>query len=285
MATPEQQSRAGLELVTSAAVSAVQDQLTDDVSQTAQVFSILGPAVVQEYGNAAATLALDFYDQAREAANVVELFTPTPIVRVREDYIVGNLAGWALEPVRLPEPDVELTYSRIAEVIQLETARAYRETTTENAKRDPAAVGWKRIARTDGCPMCQMLADKGAVFTKATARFAAHPDCNCTAAVQFKNGEVGPPASVMQYVASQRKRTPEQQYVLKKYLHENFGAPEPTIPDSMTSAAKRASGAGGFASLTKAQVELQIGITEMLKPTEWRSNQLARLRKRLAELT
>jgi hypothetical protein len=67
-----------------------------------------------------------------------------------------------------------------------------------------------------------MLADRGAVFSEATASFAAHTDCHCAARPEFANGEHGPEASVEQYLASTKNRTPAQRARLREYLNENY---------------------------------------------------------------
>jgi hypothetical protein len=69
-----------------------------------------------------------------------------------------------------------------------------------------------------GCKLCRMLADRGAVYRHDTARFAAHPNCHCGAEPVFGANDTGETASVMQYVASKRNRTPAQQAELRDYL-------------------------------------------------------------------
>ena len=45
---------------------------------------------------------------------------------------------------------------------------------------------------------------------KETVSFAAHKSCGCAARPEFEGGDYGPEASVVQYMASQKNRTPEQ---------------------------------------------------------------------------
>lgn len=233
----DEQARVALTLVTAAAVAEAQELITPDPVASAEALAQVAPLIVAEYGGAAAELAVGYYDELRDAApSVTSLFRAEPFVTVREKQVVGWSAGWSLDPIRKAlendladiEAEMETARERLAEVIQLEAARAFRETVEQNTLRDDEAVGWARIVRAEGCPFCRMLADRGAVYAKETARFASHPNCNCTARAAFK-GDPGPEASVMQYVASRRKRTPDQQAALKQYLHENFGGPVPKV--------------------------------------------------------
>jgi hypothetical protein len=287
-AQADEEARAGLTLVTAAAVAKASALVTpDDPAKSASVLAEAAPMIVEQYGGAAAALALDYYDGLRAAQNVRARFSPDPVVAVRHDLIVGQIAGWALGPLRDIEKQAEIEMAavmaevetRMAEVIQIETARSFRETIREGIQPDPDAEGWRRVTRGDGCPFCRMLASKSAVFVKElSARFAAHPNCNCAARPVF-NGEDGDEIDVMQYVASQRVRTDEQQAALKQYLHERFDGPKPR--NAQHDGPRRGA---GFDSLTRNQIELQIRIAEGLKPSEWRTRQLARLRARRRDL-
>lgn len=97
-----------------------------------------------------------------------------------------------------------------------------RETIRRTTAADPRAVGWKRILNAGACQFCRMLADRGAVYREATATFAAHKGCGCSAAPVFLGGEVGPEASVEQYLASQKTRTDAQKRQLRDYLNTNY---------------------------------------------------------------
>ena len=173
------------------------------------------PEVIAYYALGSSALAADYYDESRLVAGARGRFTAEPVIPDRAEKI-RRASRWAA--AALVDPTVTQTVeSRIAEVVQLEVARAHRETVTENQKRDPAAAGWKRIARGDGCKFCLFLAARGAVYRKG--RFAAHSNCNCTAAPVFKGGEVGPEASVAQYAASSRRRSAAERARLRDWLN------------------------------------------------------------------
>lgn len=178
------------------------------------------PEIIGYYSEGSAALAADFYEEERDRAGVRTRFAATAVVSDRVVKIRRGVA-WAADPLFSDPDDFLSTSGRLAEVVQLETARPFRDTITTNRSRDPEAVGWRRIT-AGGCRLCRMLADRGAVYKHDTARFAAHPSCKCTAQPVFTANDTGEEASVMQYVASLRKRSPAQQAALREYLHEFY---------------------------------------------------------------
>jgi hypothetical protein len=214
MPTPSE-SRAALALVTGAAVEAATRLLGSlSGSPESKRTDLLGvvPEVIAYYSDGSSALAADFYDDERDAAGARGLYLAEPVILDRGRKI-GNAIAWAAEPLITGDGDA---VGRLAEVVQLETARPYRDTITTNRQRDPAAVGWRRVS-SGGCKFCRMLADRGAVFKESTARFASHENCNCTAQPVFETQD-GPEASVMQYVASKRRRTAKERQALREYL-------------------------------------------------------------------
>lgn len=229
MTTPEQ-ARTGLQLVTTAAKADIQTVAETAGQRPARVRVALfatAPLIVGEYATGAATLATDWYDELRDMAQPRSLFAPQPLVRVTEDAVSAAVAV-ATEPLYRIEQGVELeiktalqeSLAAVEAEAQKLVASAFRDTMTENATEDPDAEGWRRFARPGGCKFCQMLADKGAVYTEATVDFAAHTDCHCLAAPAFDPD--APKASVMQYVASKKRRTAKERAALRDYLNEHF---------------------------------------------------------------
>ena len=215
------ESRVALQLVTSAAVSGgltLLNSVSGSVSQKRSLLLDATPEIIAYYSDGSAALAADFYDDQREIAAPPKLFVAEPVVSGRTKKIF-NATAWATAP--LLDDDHALAASRLADVIQLESSRPFRDTILANRRRDPSAVGWRRVT-SGGCKMCLMLAARGAVYTDQTARFAAHPHCKCTAQPVFSTDDFGEEASVMQYMASRRRRTPAQQARLRNYLNENF---------------------------------------------------------------
>ena len=209
--------------MTSAAVTAAVTALgrvTGPPEEQRAVLLEAVPGLITYYSEGSAALAADFYDDERERAAPPKLYLAEPVIEDRTVKIRRGVA-WAADPLFGDAPDLGAAGSRLAEVVNLETARPYRDTILTNRRRDPSAVGWRRVTN-GGCKLCRMLADRGAVFMDTTARFAAHPSCKCTAQPVFSSEDYGDEANVMQYVASRRKRTHEQQAALREYLRVNY---------------------------------------------------------------
>lgn len=232
MATRPDQIRNGLTLITAAAAAElrqVADAYAEPQAQSAALF-VAAPLIVSEYMDGSSALALDWYEELREESPATSPFVPQPVTTLREDYI-GNVVGWATKPLLEAVPDVladieaemVLALAKIEAEIQKEVAAAFRETIVENVQDDPDAVGWRRFARPQACNFCRLLADKGAIFKADSARFAAHTNCHCLAAPVF-DGQPGEQASVEQYTASRRTRTPAERQALREYLADKYGA-------------------------------------------------------------
>lgn len=211
------ESRAALQLVTAGAVNTAVSILgklngSPEVQRAALLDGI--PDLIGYYSDGSSALAADFYDDERVRAAAPGSFGAEPVVLDRTVKIRRAIA-WSAAPLFDGVGDAA---GRLAEVVQFETARPFRDTITTNRQRDPEAVGWRRVA-SSGCAFCQMLASKGAIYRADSARFASHPHCHCTAAPVFGSNDTGEEISTLQYVASKRSRTPEQRATLRDYLN------------------------------------------------------------------
>jgi hypothetical protein len=208
-----QQTRAALVLVTDRAVADAVSLISSDPRATRDRLLVATPEIVSYYSDGTAALAADYYDDRRFEANVSGRFTADPIIDLREEQIRRGVL-WSVEPL-YGVTDVPLAAERVAQVVQYETANPFRDTITSNTRRDPRAVGWRRIAG-GGCQFCNMLAGRGAVYTDATAHFASHPHCRCSAEPVFE-GERYVEASELQNLGS-HERTAAQQEELNAAL-------------------------------------------------------------------
>lgn len=206
--------RRALEVVTTKAVA---DAIkAARLADTADSLTDLILALIALYSDATATLGVDHYDDARDIATATQRFRSEPIVNLREEKIVKGVQ-WAAGPMYGDYPDVVMGEQRLGEVVQLETARPFRDTVLTNSDRDPSSVGWRRNLNPGACKFCRMIAGNGSVYRESTARFASHPSCYCSASPVF-DGDAGPEASVLQYTASLKHKTPSQKQKLNAYL-------------------------------------------------------------------
>lgn len=207
------------------ALQAVTDQATADSVAVLRLAGSLDdvivtvPGIIEVYSDAAAAIAAEHYDELRDAARATGSFRALTVVEVREEQIRRGLL-WSAQPL-IADPglsDLTVVESRLASVVSAETARPFRDTILANTEADPASVGWSRHCKVDGCKFCRMLASRGAVYRSDRALFASHPRCSCTAVPVFRGESIGPEADVLQYTASQRRRTPADQERLRRHL-------------------------------------------------------------------
>lgn len=220
--TTASENRRALTLVASTAVAAATDLLRglDGIPST-QRDDLLDavPEIIAYYSLGTSALAADFYDDERERAGARGRFLAEPVILDRSEKI-RRAVIWAADP--LFQGNQADAASRLAEVVQLETARPNRDTILVNRRRDPESTGWRRVTSGQGCKFCRMLAGRAAVYREETVRFASHTNCMCTAWPVFRSNDDGVSADVLQYTASKRKRTEAEKARLRDYLNENF---------------------------------------------------------------
>lgn len=233
MATSPSAVRRGLAVVTAAAVAdmhRVTEAAGDDPRALRAALFAAVPLIVSDYSDAAATLAVDWYAETRAEVVTRRAYRPRPMKTVTDDTVRAVVARtteplWANGTFTLTaeiDAEVARAVANLDGELELLVSDGFRETIVGNTLEDPEAVGWKRHANPGACKFCRMLAAKGAVYKKATARFAAHPNCYCIAGPAIGGQEEWAEATPMQYLASERVRTPEQKKNLRAYLKKNY---------------------------------------------------------------
>lgn len=152
------------------------------------------PALVGTYGDAAAVLAAEWYDEIRTEAAPRGRFDADP-VNV-PDSGEQALVGWALSTAT----DYGSFQSLVEGGMHRRIANHSRLTVARSSVADSQAAGWKRIG-VGACAFCRMLIQRDVLYSEATADFAAHDDCNCQAYPLIKGAE---PVDVKKYVKSSR---------------------------------------------------------------------------------
>jgi len=164
------------------------------------------PTLVTEYGDIAATVAADWYDNLRVAAGIRGTFAAVLADGVPDAAVTSTVrfgAGHLFTDV--PSGTLDFLSGAVSKYV----LQPGRDTIVGSARADPSAHGWYRISG-GGCSFCEMLAGRGAVYREDSADFAAHDHCKCGVAPSWD--KTRPEADVMQYEASQRtsSMTPEQ---------------------------------------------------------------------------
>lgn len=203
MATPERLRRGERELTVAAIaeLTVLWRQVATE-ADARELLNELLPPLIRTYGQAAATLAADWYDEARAAAEVPGTFTALPVGL--DDQGSNALAQWAAST----GTDTASVLSLAAGGTQRRILSWSRQTVMSASLTDPAAEGWQRVASPTACGFCRMLADRGAVFSESSVDFGAHDHCSCGAVAAFK-GRPRPVKPVRGYSPSERRLSPE----------------------------------------------------------------------------
>lgn len=152
------------------------------------------PDLGRAYGDAAASLAADYYEGAREAAEARGRFSPI-LAEQPTPARWEALARWGVDPLFSDDPNAATALTRIQGGMQRSVADQHRLTVVRSSIEDPAAAGWRRVGVGDSCGFCRMLIDRrkdggGGVYTESSVTFRSHDHCNCAAAPDFSSNVV-----------------------------------------------------------------------------------------------
>lgn len=159
--------------------------------------------VVTRYGDMSASLAAEFYDSQRTAANVGDDFTASLADPLAADQ-TETVLRWATHDVWPLDGEAEGRREPLASrlavaerqteaVTQKLVADQGRETMRQAVRADREAVGYARAAALGACAFCRLMASRGMVYkTAGTAgrdandRFSGdasvakfHDNCHC----------------------------------------------------------------------------------------------------------
>lgn len=139
------------------------------------------PALVTQYGDIAATVAADWFEELREVEGVSGRFRPPLGPSVPLEQVNGRLgyATRASGPLFLGDSATLTAFlSMMANEYALQPGR---ETIIEAARKDKAAFA--RVPEPGACKFCLMLASRGFVYSKDTVGDSKkfHGKCRCNA--------------------------------------------------------------------------------------------------------
>lgn len=139
------------------------------------------PVLIGQYGDIAATVAGDWFEELRDAEGVsgtfrVPLADPVPLDQVNSRL---GYATRAAGPLFLGDSATLFAFlSMMANEYALQPGR---DTVMQAAHKDDAA--WARVPEPGACKFCLMLASRGFVYSKDTAGDSKkfHGKCRCNA--------------------------------------------------------------------------------------------------------
>lgn len=158
--------------------------------------------VVSQYGDIAASMAAEWYEDIRISEGVRGTFRALPQASPYDSDAVEGMVRRAVGPMFDESPDVAAVMRTVAQNAGKYVLAASRETVRKNSFIDPRGAGFQRIARPGSCDFCLMLVGRGAVYKRETAFFASHGACNCAAVPSWDRG--APEVDVALYEASKR---------------------------------------------------------------------------------
>lgn len=170
-----------------------------DVAQVREAMIEVAELAAASYGEVGSLLAAEYYEDLRAASGARGRYTASVVT----DYDAAEIRsgmGWAVDP--LNDEDSATALKKVLTVTGTAVSLLPTRTVRENVRHDPQAQGWHRIARAGGCDFCVMLSQRGAVYKRETADFAAHGNCRCTAKPSWDPS--APEVDVGAYVASER---------------------------------------------------------------------------------
>jgi hypothetical protein len=148
-------------------------------------------ALVYQYQLAAIALAVEYYQQARDAADV------------DGPYRIPVVTPWALAAIvaylRAAAATVDATRfaEMVSDVAQNLAISAGTDQLFSAISGDPTKVRWARVTRPDACSFCLMLATRGAVYrTEQSGSFRAHVKCRCDVEMAFSTATYEAPAHI-----------------------------------------------------------------------------------------
>jgi hypothetical protein len=150
-----------------------------DAVATSAALQVFMPELMNQYGDVAATVAANFFDDIREAANVKRAYRAVLSEPLPAEQIQASTRA-VIQPL-FGVSDPEQALSNLNDVTDRLVKQAGRNTVELNVAKDPVKARYARVptgAKT--CAFCLALASRGAVYlSKTSAAHGYHGDCDC----------------------------------------------------------------------------------------------------------
>lgn len=134
------------------------------------------PAVTATYGQAAAVVAADWYDESRSAQRVPGRFRAVMAPTFPSEYVRKRIRFGAAH-LFTETPQLMLPF--LLDSMQEYVLQPGRDSILRSVATDREAKGWERVTRPGACDFCHLLSGR---FGKTDwVNYPAHGNCNCTA--------------------------------------------------------------------------------------------------------
>ena len=189
-----------LSQASAAEVAAIFNSITHDVAEEVRDLLLDElPALIEDYHLAASSLAADWYDDLREAAEVRGSFQAIT-ADLPDPEQINAAIRFGVGPLFTPNPNSADALTLLQGSVQRIMANGHRDTVRRSSIQDRRTTGWARYGNGDTCRFCRMLIGRGDVYRADTAKFGAHDHCKCVAGPIFEDAE-----KVNGYIVSPRK--------------------------------------------------------------------------------
>lgn len=179
-----------LDVLTARDVLALWRQLDPtDARTTTNVLVAQIPDITTAYGEIAAHVAADFYDETRSQAAIGSTFRAEPASPAARAAVEASIR-YAVGPIWSGTPNPTMALKNLSATVRRHVRNPARTTILANTHTDPARPRWARIIHADSCPFCKMLASRGAVYAERTVHFHAHDACTCDAAPIYNDTDL-----------------------------------------------------------------------------------------------
>lgn len=139
------------------------------------------PTLIAQYGDIAATVAADWYDELREAEGIPGRFQAPMADLVPLEVVNGRLGYATRQDGPLYAGALDVLTDFVATVANEYALQPGRDTVMQAAHKDKAA--YARVPERGACKFCLMLASRGFVYSKSTVGDSKkfHGKCRCNA--------------------------------------------------------------------------------------------------------
>lgn len=165
------------------------------------------PTLVQRYGEGAAAVAAEWYDDVRSGLNIRGSFRAR-VSGPTEAEQVDRMVRFAAQHLFTETPALAL--AAIAAPATRYVVERGRLTIVNSTNADRQSRGWERRARADSCSFCKALARRGEVYTQHSAAFASHNDCGCMAVPSWEPNAPGVPVDLYEASEATAGMSPRQ---------------------------------------------------------------------------